>query len=62
MIVTREANASVRDVHGRMPLVLDLRDAIRWLGWQKEAADVLNQELPQMKEHRAAGMSQLSFL
>lgn len=62
VIVTREANASVRDVHGRMPLVLDLRDAIRWLGWQKEAAEVLNQELPQMKEHRAAGMSQLSFL
>lgn len=62
VIITREANASVRDVHGRMPLVLDLRDAIRWLGRQKEAAEVLNQELPQMKEHRAAGMRQLSFL
>lgn len=62
VIVTRETNASVRDVHGRMPLVLDPRDAIRWLGRQKEAAEVLNQELPQMKEYRAAGMSQLSFL
>ncbi|MFC2661960.1 MAG: SOS response-associated peptidase [Eubacterium sp.] len=62
VIITREANSSVRDVHGRMPLLFSTQDALRWIGGEENYSGLLEYELPELTEHRAEGPRQLSLL
>ncbi len=51
VILTTEANASVRPVHPRMPLILEREEVKPWLFSEAETADFLK-EKPGLLEHR----------
>ncbi len=46
VILTREANDSVRDVHDRMPLILEPEELDQWTGAPSGARDLLGKPLP----------------
>ncbi|MGI6190602.1 MAG: SOS response-associated peptidase [Eubacterium sp.] len=62
VVITREANSSVRDVHGRMPLLFSRQDAFRWIEEGQNYSGLLDQKLPHLDEHRVGGPQQLSLL
>lgn len=47
-ILTTEANASMREVHSRMPLLLDSEQVLPWLESSTEARKLLRREPPQL--------------
>ena len=48
VILTTEANASMADVHNRMPVVLDRDRVERWMGSERDAVELLSEEPPRL--------------
>lgn len=52
VVLTREANDSMRPVHDRMPLILTKEEVRPWVGNMEEAGGILTKELPQLVTER----------
>ena len=52
VVLTREANESMRPVHDRMPLILSKEEVRPWVGNMEEAGGILTKELPQLVAER----------
>lgn len=52
VVLTREANDSMRPVHDRMPLILTKEEVRPWVGNMEEAGGILTKELPQLVAER----------
>ena len=52
VVLTREANDSMRPVHDRMPLILTKEEVRPWVGNMEEAGAILTKELPQLVAER----------
>ena len=52
VVLTREANDSMRPVHDRMPLILTKEEVRPWVGNMEEAGAILAKELPQLVAER----------
>ena len=52
VVLTREANDSMRPVHDRMPLILSKEEVRPWVGNMEEAGGILTKELPQLVAER----------
>lgn len=52
VILTRPANASVDDVHHRMPVIFNADQAVRWVTDEQAACQLLNQPGPQLENDR----------
>ena len=52
VVLTREANDSMRPVHDRMPLILTKEEVRPWVGNMEEAGTILTKELPQLVAER----------
>ena len=52
VVLTREANDSMRPVHDRMPLILSKEEVRPWVGNMEEAGGILTKELPQLLAER----------
>ena len=52
VVLTREANDSMRPVHDRMPLILSKEEVRPWVGNMEEAGTILTKELPQLVAER----------
>ena len=52
VVLTREANDSMRPVHDRMPLILSKEEVRPWVGNIEEAGGILTKELPQLVAER----------
>ena len=52
VVLTREANDSMRPVHDRMPLILSKEEVRPWVGNMEEAGVILTKELPQLVAER----------
>ena len=52
VVLTREANDSMRPVHDRMPLILTKEEVRLWVGNMEEAGAILTKELPQLVAER----------
>ena len=52
VVLTREANDSMRPVHDRMPLILSKEEVRPWVGNMEEAGAILTKELPQLVAER----------
>ena len=52
VVLTREANDSMRPVHDRMPLILTKEEVRPWVGNIEEAGGILTKELPQLVAER----------
>ena len=52
VVLTREANDSMRPVHDRMPLILSKEEVRPWVGNREEAGGILTKELPQLVAER----------
>ena len=48
VVLTREANDSMRPVHDRMPLILTKEEVRPWVGNMEEAGGILTKERPQL--------------
>lgn len=53
VILTAPANASVSDIHHRMPLILQQNQVLAWLNDGEQAKTVLTQELPELERKLA---------
>lgn len=52
VVLTREANDSMRPVHDRMPLILTKEEVRPWVGNMEEAGGILTKDLPQLVTER----------
>lgn len=52
VILTREANDSVRDIHDRMPLILEPEELDAWTGREEEALALLDKALPALSRRQ----------
>ena len=52
VVLTREANDSMRPVHDRMPLILTKEEVRPWVGNTEEAGAILTKVLPQLVAER----------
>ena len=52
VVLTREANASMAEVHDRMPLILSREEVRPWVNGAGEADDILAKVLPMLKAER----------
>ena len=52
VVLTREANDSMRPVHDRMPLILTKEEVRPWVGNMEEAGGILTKVLPQLVAER----------
>ena len=52
VVLTREANDSMRPVHDRMPLILSKEEVRPWVGNMEEAGTILTKGLPQLVAER----------
>jgi putative SOS response-associated peptidase YedK len=52
VVLTREANDSMRPVHDRMPLILTKEEVRPWVVNMEEAGAILTKELPQLVAER----------
>ena len=52
VVLTREANDSMRPVHDRMLLILTKEEVRPWVGNMEEAGGILTKELPQLAAER----------
>ena len=52
VVITREANESMRPVHDRMPLMIAAKDVREWVCRPERAEDFLKQPLPQLHAER----------
>lgn len=59
IIMTREANDSVKDVHHRMPLIITESDIPLWLGNTNKYRDIINYVMPKLK--KTYNYKQMSF-
>ena len=60
VILTTDANDSMRPVHDRMPLLIHREDAKLWLRDTDKAIELMAKEMPQLMLSREA--EQISFL
>ena len=59
VVLTREANDSMKPVHDRMPLILTKEEVRPWVGDTEAAGNILTKELPQLASERL--YEQLTF-
>ena len=59
VILTSDPNESVKDIHDRMPLIMDKGEVAAWLGDERVARKLLKKEGPELKNDRE--YEQLSF-
>ena len=52
VVLTREANASMAEVHDRMPLILSREEVRPWVNGAGEADDILAKTLPMLRAER----------
>lgn len=52
VVLTREANASMAEVHDRMPLILSREEVRPWVNGAGEADDILAKVLPMLRAER----------
>ena len=52
VVLTREANASMAEVHDRMPLILSRAEVIPWVSGVSEADNILAKTLPMLRAER----------
>ena len=48
VILTTAANASMAQIHDRMPLILEKEEILRWIGDEKELRHFLKKEMPML--------------
>ena len=52
VVITREANDSMRPVHDRMPLMIAPEDVRDWIARPERAEELLRQPLPELRAER----------
>jgi putative SOS response-associated peptidase YedK len=61
VILTTQANESVREIHERMPLLLEKNELENWILESDFFDFILQKKLPQLKQNREYEQSKLSF-